>query len=225
MSTVKRRIHIEGQGDFQVTIEDYEGGGKYVAGIMVPPEPKPYPFIPGTNWIDKYGDVWEVGGSCEMYRPYWNKGYSGMPVKDVQNILGPLTQVVTPAVSYGAAQVIAPPEPKRWKDRMGQEWVEDLYNRDLLHVPYSASTYTREAVERRWGKLREYARRDSLKPGDMAISSHYGQCAVKSATQYGTDGQTTEIHWEGGPYQGRVWNERYPSDTRIEVISRATEGF
>lgn len=210
---------------FRLAVDTYDDGSHYISGYSVKEEPKPYPFTPGTEWIDKYGDLWEVGGSCDLYRKHWNKGYSGMPVKDVQNILGPLTQVVTPTISYGAAQVIAPPEPKRWKDAQGQVWVETLGHADILREPHSTATWSRGLVERNWGKLKEYARRDSLKPGDVAISSHYGQRTVRSATQYGTEGQTTEIAWAASPSYYNAIIERYDSSLLIEVVSRAEEPF
>lgn len=60
-------------------------------------------------------------------------------------------------------------------------------------------------------------RRDYLRPGDKAISSHYGFRTVKSVSQRGTEGQTTTILWEGGT-EDLPFQESYDSSSQIELI-------
>lgn len=76
-----------------------------------------------------------------------------------------------------------------------------------------------------WAYLRERAgvptemvRRDALCIGDRAISSHYGLRTVKSVAQFGTEGQTTHIIWEGGTPE-YILSERYDSDMEIPRVS------
>jgi hypothetical protein len=63
-------------------------------------------------------------------------------------------------------------------------------------------------------------RRDEAQPGDELLSSHYGRRTVKSATQYGDEGQTTEIVFES-PEGARIMNERYGSDQMIPKVMPA----
>jgi len=60
-------------------------------------------------------------------------------------------------------------------------------------------------------------RRDHLRAGDMAVSSHYGPRKVESVSQAGFAGQTTTIVWEGGT-KDRPFSEVYPSDLSIEML-------
>lgn len=60
-------------------------------------------------------------------------------------------------------------------------------------------------------------RRDHLRVGDMAVSSHYGARKVKSIRQGGFAGQTTTITWEGGT-EAYPFTEIYPSDLSIEML-------
>jgi len=61
-------------------------------------------------------------------------------------------------------------------------------------------------------------RRDHLRPGDIAVSSHYGPSKVLKISQGGYDGQTTSITWEGGSERFPK-TEIYPSDGTIEMLS------
>jgi hypothetical protein len=63
-------------------------------------------------------------------------------------------------------------------------------------------------------------RRDSLAPGDEAVSSHYGRRFVKEVHVRGNQSQTTEIVWEGDPQKVGTDNEIYPSNTTIPLIQR-----
>lgn len=65
----------------------------------------------------------------------------------------------------------------------------------------------------------ELVRRDSLQPGDVAYSSHYGKSTVKAVDLAGDEGETTHIIWET-PSQ-HVRSERYPSYSRLPLVSRA----
>jgi hypothetical protein len=68
-------------------------------------------------------------------------------------------------------------------------------------------------------KVAVLVRRDSLQPGDIVVSSHYGERAVESCTQYGDEGQTTELRFV---HSGeRVLNERYDSAQVIPLVRRA----
>lgn len=60
-------------------------------------------------------------------------------------------------------------------------------------------------------------RRDEVRAGDELLSSHYGRRIVKSATQHGTEGQTTEIIFES-PASCRILNERYGSSREVPKI-------
>lgn len=60
-------------------------------------------------------------------------------------------------------------------------------------------------------------RRDHLRVGDMAVSSHYGPRKVEAIYQGGFAGQTTGITWEGGT-KDHPFTEIYPSDSSIEML-------
>ena len=60
-------------------------------------------------------------------------------------------------------------------------------------------------------------RRDHLRVGDMAVSSHYGPRRVQKISQGGFAGQTTSITWEGGT-KDRPFSEIYPSDLLMEML-------
>ncbi len=60
-------------------------------------------------------------------------------------------------------------------------------------------------------------RRDSLQPGDYAISSHYGPRVVKDVSQHGNTGGATHIVWVGGTKE-RPFSERYDSHSEIPLI-------
>lgn len=60
-------------------------------------------------------------------------------------------------------------------------------------------------------------RRDELKAGDRALSSHYGVRTVAAVAQYGDAGQTTHIKWEGGT-DAYPLTERYDSESQIPLV-------
>lgn len=62
-------------------------------------------------------------------------------------------------------------------------------------------------------------RRDSLRPGDRVVSSHYGERTVESCEQYGNEGQATELRFVATT--DRVMSERYESATTIPLVRRA----
>lgn len=61
-------------------------------------------------------------------------------------------------------------------------------------------------------------RRDYLRPGDRAVSSHYGKRTVHSVRISGTEGQTTTIMWAGSTDEHFPLNESYDSSTMIELL-------
>jgi len=62
-------------------------------------------------------------------------------------------------------------------------------------------------------------RRDYLRSGDWAISSHYGLRRVETVQLSGTSGQTTEIIWEFPEGLLFPYSERYDSNTMIELLT------
>lgn len=93
----------------------------------------------------------------------------------------------------------------------------------LRHRPEEAPV----AKVTEWGWLKfpeplELVRRDSLKPGDVAISSHYGERKVKEVSVRGNEGQTTYLTWVGPEGVAYVFSEAYPSDTTIPMKKRAS---
>ena len=56
-------------------------------------------------------------------------------------------------------------------------------------------------------------RRDYLRPGDRAVSSHYGVRTVQEIQLSGTEGQTTTIVWADAPQ-----SESYDSSSTIELL-------
>lgn len=74
---------------------------------------------------------------------------------------------------------------------------------------------------RRWGHIElppeaTMERRDSLRPGDVVISSHYGRRTVIAADTRGIVGPGTTYLSFGGHM-----TEAYPADGEIPVLSRA----
>ena len=61
-------------------------------------------------------------------------------------------------------------------------------------------------------------RRDYLRVGDRAISSHYGIRTVRSVELAGTEAQTTIIGWVTPEDAPRSFGEIYPSDSMIELL-------
>jgi hypothetical protein len=61
-------------------------------------------------------------------------------------------------------------------------------------------------------------RRDYLRPGDRAVSSHYGKRTVQSVQTSGTDGQTTTIVWLHPKDDLWPFSESYDSSTLIELL-------
>ena len=61
-------------------------------------------------------------------------------------------------------------------------------------------------------------RRDYLRPGDRAVSSHYGKRTVKSVQLAGVEGQTAIIVWLNP--KDDLWDrsESYGSSTLIELL-------
>ena len=76
-----------------------------------------------------------------------------------------------------------------------------------------------------WGHIKLPAnavlrRRDSINPGDVVVSSHYGRATVESTITRGTVGPgTTCLTFEGKPYP-----EGYPADSLIPRIETPAEG-
>ena len=75
-----------------------------------------------------------------------------------------------------------------------------------------------------WDELRtrcneptEMVRRDALRVGDRALSSHYGLRTVAVVAQSGRNGETTWIHWSGGT-PDHVPHERYDSACLIPRV-------
>lgn len=62
-------------------------------------------------------------------------------------------------------------------------------------------------------------RRDYLRPGDRAVSSHYGKRVVKSVKTSGTEGQTTTIVWLHSRDYLVPFSESYDSSLMIELLS------
>lgn len=62
-------------------------------------------------------------------------------------------------------------------------------------------------------------RRDYLRAGDHALSSHYGLRKVESVSQGGTDGQTTTIIWESPVDVLLPFSESYDSSSMIELLT------
>lgn len=61
-------------------------------------------------------------------------------------------------------------------------------------------------------------RRDYLRPGDRAVSSHYGKRTVYSVQTSGTEGQTTTIIWDLSMKNRLPFNESYDSSSMIELL-------
>lgn len=61
-------------------------------------------------------------------------------------------------------------------------------------------------------------RRDYLRPGDRAVSSHYGKRTVKSVHASGIEGQTTTIIWLHAKDDLFPFSESYDSSTLIELL-------
>ena len=61
-------------------------------------------------------------------------------------------------------------------------------------------------------------RRDYLRPGDRAFSSHYGVRTVEHVRQGGTEGQTTTILWLRPAGVQTPFSESYPSEAMIELL-------
>lgn len=61
-------------------------------------------------------------------------------------------------------------------------------------------------------------RRDYLRAGDRAVSSHYGVRKVQEVKKSGNDGQTTTIVW--APSKPQIWDmsEQYDSSSMIEQL-------
>ncbi|KQO98591.1 hypothetical protein [Leifsonia sp. Leaf264] len=70
------------------------------------------------------------------------------------------------------------------------------------------------------GAAYELVRRDSLKPGDHAVSSHYGASIVRSVFFAGDNNQTTVIQWENNS-TFHPFSERYDSASVIPLLTRA----
>ena len=78
----------------------------------------------------------------------------------------------------------------------------------------------------KWGHIEfpeplEMVRRDSLKPGDVAWSSHYGKRTVEKVSFLGTENQSTHIFWEAPPTSLRPFSELYDSSSTVPLVSRA----
>lgn len=69
-------------------------------------------------------------------------------------------------------------------------------------------------------------RRDSLRTGDIVVSSHYGRSTVKTVLTSGTGvhGGATHLVFEGGTAR-HTKSERYDSDMTIPLVSRALERY
>lgn len=61
-------------------------------------------------------------------------------------------------------------------------------------------------------------RRDYLRAGDRAVSSHYGARIVESVQLGGVEAQTTIIGWVTPEGATRPFSEIYPSDSMIELL-------
>jgi hypothetical protein len=62
-------------------------------------------------------------------------------------------------------------------------------------------------------------RRDYLRPGDRAVSSHYGKRTVQSVLYSGTEGQTTTIVWLHSSDDLFPFKESYDSSSMIELLT------
>lgn len=60
-------------------------------------------------------------------------------------------------------------------------------------------------------------RRDYLRPGDRAVSSHYGKATVELVQLAGVEGQTTMIVWVSND-PSFVRHEAYDSSSLIELL-------
>lgn len=75
------------------------------------------------------------------------------------------------------------------------------------------------APRRSWPQMGgRMVRRDYLRPGDRAVSSHYGPRTVKSVHLGGTEGQTTGITWETPSVAKSPFTEIYDSHLLIELL-------
>jgi hypothetical protein len=63
-------------------------------------------------------------------------------------------------------------------------------------------------------------RRDYLRPGDRAVSSHYGKRTVQSVRTSGTEGQTITITWVHNADNMRHFTESYDSSLLIELLPK-----
>jgi hypothetical protein len=63
-------------------------------------------------------------------------------------------------------------------------------------------------------------RRDYLRPGDRAVSSHYGKRTVQSVRTSGTEGQTTTIIWAHSTDDRFPFSESYDSSLMIELLPK-----
>jgi hypothetical protein len=63
-------------------------------------------------------------------------------------------------------------------------------------------------------------RRDYLRPGDRAVSSHYGKRIVQSVRTSGTEGQTTTIIWAHSTDDRFPFSESYDSSLMIELLPK-----
>jgi hypothetical protein len=66
----------------------------------------------------------------------------------------------------------------------------------------------------------ELVRRDSLQPGDVAYSSHYGKSVVEQVSSLGNEDQSTHIYWET-PNPDHPRHEVYDSANTVPLVSRA----
>ncbi len=84
--------------------------------------------------------------------------------------------------------------------------------------------YTREWSQFKFDKPLEMVRRDSLQPGDVAYSSHYGKRTVERVTFLGDENQSTRIYWTDRKhaYQQQQ-NEIYDSASEVPLVSRAAD--
>lgn len=103
-------------------------------------------------------------------------------------------------------------DPEPWiKPATGERFAEEQQGVFCVHSP-------RIVWPEHGGRM---VRRDYLRPGDRAFSSHYGPRTVEAVQQSGTEGQTTTILWVRPAGVQTPFSERADSSNMIELLPEA----